>query len=136
MQLMHILTCGSQAVIYFILLGSCALIFPAVTIRDALVPYDRVTMVPMHVYIVQMPAGFPIVCWLLKSLSLVLLYGQMPGLLWFLCPVPFGSFAEFSMGRMPFPNVPMPVYPWFLFLVPYVSYPYFLVDPEPGSFFS
>ncbi len=57
----------------------------------------------------------------------------MPISLWFLCLVPFGSFAEFSMGRMPFPNVTMPVYPCFLFLVPYVSYPCFSVVPTHAS---
>jgi hypothetical protein len=71
-------------------------------------------MVPMHVYTVHMPAGFPIVCWLLKFLGLVLLHGQMPGLLWFMCPVPYGSYA-WSLG------VSVPGSLWFLCLIPWGS---------------
>jgi hypothetical protein len=52
----------------------------------------------------------------------------MPISLLFLCRVPVGSFAEFAMGWMPFPNVPMVPVPgslrsyiwffWFLYPLP------------------
>ncbi len=57
----------------------------------------------------------------------------MPVSLWFLCLVPVGSLAEFSIGQMPLPNAPVPVYPRFLFPIATCFLSLHFGVPEPGS---
>ncbi len=58
--------------------------------------------------------------------------GPMPVSMWFLCLVSYGSFAEFSRVRC-LGNVPVLVYPRFLFLIPTCFLSLSPVVPEPGS---